>query len=338
MRNGRPVAIPVRAYGWAFGVNERALERIGLTIDDVPANWSDFLDFLANELPAAMENDPEVSLYYSDFTQSQMRRTLFTQIFEDYQNYANAQMDILSFDTPLLNDLLTKLEQIDFGALGMIADEDYEEDGVMVAYSYDDSSTLFEFGIGVTFGNYYSDYTPIVMSMDAETPAVLTMEGCVAFVNPFSKNVDLAIEYLETLQRRIDVETTYNFYPDLAEPVRRENYEEQMQYAQEYYDEVKKQYDEAEEADKQAMEEMLKEAERWLEQEERYSWQISVDQIDWFRSNDDYLAVSQGNWLYQDSAGEARELMMQYYEGQIDVKQFLSGIEKKVRMMMMEGM
>lgn len=336
-RNGKAVAIPVNAYCWAFGVNERALNRIGLTIEDVPTNWNDFLDFLGNELPQAMENDPDVSMFYSDYTQSQVRNILFGQIFRDYMDYAAATMDVQSYDTPLLNELLTKLENLDLTALHV--SEDGESDNSFIySMSYDDSSVLFETSVGASFNNFFSDYTPILLGMDADTPAVLTLEISVAFVNPFSENIDLAIEYLECLQNQLDKEMLYNFYPDLTEAVRSKYYDEYVKNAQESYDEIKKLYDEAEDADKQALAEQLEDAEYWLEYEKKNNWDISETLVQWFRSNDDNLAVSYGYWLYRDTSGEASELIQKYYDGQIDVKQLLSGIDKKVRMMEMEGM
>ena len=100
---------------------------------------------------------------------------------------------------------------------------------------------------------------------------------------------------------------------------------------------MKKQYDEAEPADKQAMEEVLADAEDWLSQAERDSWLIGAEQIEWFRANDDYLTVVGDNWLYSDSSGEAYELMQQYADGRIDARQFLQSVEKKARMMQLEG-
>lgn len=337
MRNGKAVAIPVNAYCWAFGVNERALERIGLTIEDVPTNWNDFLDFLSNELPQAMENDPNVSMFYSDYTQSQVQSTLFNQVFRDYMDYAAATMDVQSYDTPLLNELLTKVENLDLAALRVPEDEE-RDDSIIYYVEYDDSSVLFETSVGASFNNFYSDYTPLLMGMDADAPAVLSLEINVAFVNPFSENIDLAIEYLECLQNQLDKEMLYNFYPDLTEAVRSKYYEQNVKSAQESYDETKKLYDEAEDADKQALAEQLENAEYWLEYEKKSNWDISETLIQWFRSNDDNLAISYGSWLYRDNSGEARELLQKYYEGQIDVKQLLSGIDKKVRMMEMEGM
>lgn len=333
-RDGHLVAVPVEGYCWTMGVNERALNRMGLTMEDVPDNWSDFLDFLADELPQHMTPDCGVDLFYSGMTESDARWQLFGQIFSTYLNYVAATMDVPKYDTELMRSLMEKLERIDFGALGLASDV---EDAATQIIGWSEDGQLFDLNMGMSFGNYYSNYTPLNMALDADTPAILSLELYAAFVNPFSEEPELAVEFLEDLVQNLGEETWYNFRPDLTEPIRRPDGDDYIKYAQEYFDEVKKQYDEAEPADRQAMEEVLADAEDWLSQAERDSWLIGAEQIEWFRANDDYLTVVGDNWLYSDSSGEAYELMQQYADGQIDAQQFLQGVEKKARMMQLEG-
>ena len=44
------------------------------------------------------------------------------------------------------------------------------------------------------------------------------------------------------------------------------------------------------------------------------------------------------SWLYRDASGDAYELVQQYLDRQISAAQFLQNVDKKVRMMQMEGM
>ena len=281
-----------------------------------------------------MTPDCGVDLFYSGMTESDARWQLFGQIFSTYLNYVAATMDVQKYDTELMRSLMEKLERIDFGALGLAPDV---EDAATQVIERSEDGQLFDLNMGMSFGNYYSNYTPLNMALDADTPAILSLELYAAFVNPFSEEPELAVEFLEDLVQNLGEETWYNFRPDLTEPIRRPDGDDYIKYAQEYYDEVKKQYDEAEPADRQAMEEVLADAEDWLSQAERDSWLIGAEQIEWFRANDDYLTVVGDNWLYSDSSGEAYELMQQYADGQIDARQFLQSVEKKARMMQLEG-
>lgn len=337
-RDGQLVAIPVNAYAWPIGVDEIALEKIGLTLADVPTNWSDFLDFLANELPQHLTEESGVQMYYSGITQEDMKQMLFSQILQNYMTHATAMMDVMKFDTELFLSLLDKLERIDFGVYGLPSRAEYDDGAISVYENYHfNNSQLFEFGVGGSFGNFYSQYTPIVMAMDADSPAFFELQMTAAFVNPFSENVDLAIAFLEQIAECVPQEIWYNFKPTLTEPLLRENAEEYIEPAQQYYDQIMAQYEEAEEADKQAMEELLADAEQWLAQAEEDRWLIPQYRIDWFRSVDDHLVVAGNNWLYQDDSGEATELLMQYMQGQIGAKQLVQGIDQKIRMMQMEG-
>lgn len=336
-RDGRLVALPVDLSASCLGVNEKALEKLGLTLEDVPANWSDFLDFLINDLPGRWPSDGSVTFTYDGMDVENVRWQLFYMIFEDYQNYVNATMDVPSYNTELLRSLMDKLDRVDFQALGL---EEASDDESVVGFSFggDDGGTqLFEMGVNANLGPYYTSSKPVLMSMDAGTEPVFAVRLSVAFVNPFSEHADEAIAFLETLADCVDESVWYNFDPDLNEPIANRYGEENLKNAQEYLANAQKRYDEAADADKQMLEEDLKSAQRWVEQAEEDRWQVSQAKIDWYRAAAEHLAVAQGNWLYQDSSGEASELMQQYLNHQIDAGKFLEGVDKKVRMMQMEG-
>lgn len=336
-RDGCLVALPVDCSASCLGVNEKALEKLGLTLEDVPANWSDFLDFLINDLPGRWPSDGSVTFTYDGMDVENARWQLFYMIFEEYQNYVNATMDVPSYNTELLRSLMDKLDRVDFQALGL---EEASDDESVVGFSFggDDGGTqLFEMGVNANLGPYYTSSTPVLMSMDAGTEPVFAVRLSVAFVNPFSEHVDEAIAFLEMLADCVDESVWYNFDPDLNEPIANRYGEENLKNAQEYLANAQKRYDEAADADKQMLEEDLKSAQRWVEQAEEDRWQVSQAKIDWYRAAAEHLAVAQGNWLYQDSSGEASELMQQYLNHQIDAGKFLEGVDKKVRMMQMEG-
>lgn len=336
-RDGRLVALPVDLSASCLGVNEKALEKLGLTLEDVPANWSDFLDFLINDLPGRWPSDGSVTFTYDGMDVENARWQLFYMIFEEYQNYVNATMDVPSYNTELLRSLMDKLDRVDFQALGLEEASDDESVGGFSFGGDDGGTQLFEMGVNANLGPYYTTSTPVLMSMDAGTEPVFAVRLSVAFVNPFSEHVDDAIAFLETLADCVDESVWYNFDPDLNEPIANRYGEENLKNAQEYLANAQKRYDEAADADRQMLEEDLKSAQRWVEQAEEDRWQVSQAKIDWYRAAAEHLAVAQGNWLYQDSSGEASELMQQYLNHQIDAGKFLEGVDKKVRMMQMEG-
>lgn len=342
--NGQIVAIPVQCYSWSMGVNEKALEKLGLTIADVPTNWSDFLDFL-NELPQYMNEDSKVSLFYSGDTAENAKYNLFYQIFEDYQNYVNHTDPSMGYNTDLMRTLLQKLESVDFTALGLESETAQEEDsmgGAVIARSYaigsEDDMQLFESSMGVSFGNFHSGYTPILMSMDAQTPAFMTLDMNVAFINPFSENRDAAMAFMEQIVDSLPQIFLYNLDPTLNEPIRNSYYEKNIEEMTEALEKLKADYEKAEDADKQMLEEQIKSYEESLEIYKNEGWDASQEQIEWYRANDDNVVCASVNWIYSEAAGgEAAQLIQQYLDGQIDANQMLSGIDQKVQMMLMEG-
>ena len=344
--NGRLCALPVNCYGWSMGVNERALELLGLTIDDVPTNWSDLLDFI-DALPDRMSEEKRVTLFYQDETCEGAQRSLFYQMFEEYQNYVNCTDPTIGYDTPLLRGLIEKLEAIDFTRFGYEHEsEDEDEEGVShggVVVEYGGSVgeriyQLFETGAGCTLGNFYGDMTPILLSMDASTPAYLVLNMSVAFINPFSKHPQEAMLFMEQMVDSMNLGTRYNIDPSLNEPVRGSYYEEWKQQLEDFHEQLLAEYEKADEADKQMLEEQLRDYDESAEEMERYSWDVSPTDLEWYRSHDDNLRVGGVNWIYSEtSGGEAAELLSQYLQGQIDARSMLAGIDKKVRMMLMEG-
>ena len=340
---GHLMALPVTAYGYCgLAVNERALEALGLTLADVPDNWDGLLDFI-DALPDRMDPDVRVSLLYEDETFEGAKRELFYQIFNDYQYYVNCTDPIIGYDTPMLRGLIEKLERIDFTRFGyeheVPEDEQSDEDRyVERAYEGGQSLQLFETGVGCTFGNFWSESTPIVMSMTADTPHFLAIDFNVAFINPFSKHPQEAMLFMEQLAESMGNAVRYCIDPSLDQPIRSPYYDEWVKELEEYYDQLRQQLETAEAADRQMLEEELAQYEENMDQVEAYSWEISQKNLDWYRGHDDNLRVNGVNWLYTESAGgEASQLLYQYLEGMIDYRAMLSGIDKKVRMMIMEG-
>lgn len=340
-QNGHLVGIPVACSASAFGVNEKALERLGLKLEDVPRNWSDMLDFIAG-LSDRVKPEHKVSLFYADQTVEDAKRSLFSQLFQDYQDYANHADTVVGYDTELLRGLLKKLDAIDFTKLGCkhevndewVTSQEPEGDAI----GDDGALSLFETYTGCSFGNFYSDFTPILMSMDGTMPACLVMNMCVAFINPYSKHMKEAVLFMEQLADSMSKETLYSVDPSQNEPVRNSYYEETMQDYKTTLETLKKDYETAEAVMKQDLEAQIREIEQSIAEYEKSGWDISPASIEWYRANDENIVLQGVNWLYSDAAdGDASALVEQYLAGTIDADAMLKGVDKKVTMMRMEG-
>ena len=334
--NGHLVALPVEVYSWTFGVYPKALESLGLSMDELPANWDGFLDFLIDVLPEHMDEDSDVSLFYQGMTDRDARLQLFSQIFSSYTDYMNANDPAMGYDTPMLRGLIEKLERVDFVALGCEEyDPDSEDDG---GWWSDGQSQLFETSAGATFGSFYNnEITPVVMAMNADTDPVFSLQTIVAFVNPFTRNPDTCIAFMEELADALSQTTLYCLNPNLNEPIRSSWYESNLKEMNDYLDQLKQQLEAADESERQMLEQEISDYEGYIQDMDKNAWDASEEQIAWYRANAESLKLQGVQWMYSESGGEAYQLVWQYVEGEVDLNTMLSGLDKKLQMMMMEG-
>lgn len=338
--NGHLVALPVWVYGSTMGIGDEAMKAMGLTIDDIPDNWSDFLDFLKG-LEGQWDAQSNYSVFYSGYSVDSMRYTLFMALFEDYQRYASANQ-AMGFDTPLLRGLVEKLEQLDLEALGCLSEEEAEDDANYSGYLEDNRPVLIQPDCGSVIGNYYGDATPVLLGVDPAEPARLMLETMVVVVNPFTKNLDNALAFVDEVADNLTDAARYNFDPSLNEPVRGKWNEQSIAETREVLDMLRDDLEQAEPADRQLLEDNIRDVEKNLEDLEANAWDISEKEIAWYRAHDDALALAPYNWLYDSSdeesgGGEAWTLISQYLDKQIGAQELLSGIDRKVQMMLQEG-
>ncbi len=340
-KDGHICALPVSMYGSSLGYNPKALEKLGMTEDDLPQTWDEFFDFL-NELPSKLTDGCGVRAFESYYSQDEIRRSLFNMIFDDYQNYINAGDAQYSFNTPLLKGLIERIDQVDYSALDVPEQTYDEETGAWLGDYNDDRIYLFETYVSSTIqsgGGYNSQ--PLLLSVDQGVEKRLSVNLTVAFVNPFSEHIDEAIAYLETMADSLDTSDQYNFYADKNEPVRYPDYEEYKQHLVKWIEEAQtsmEKADEDEKADYQAQIDSLNES---LASIDDTYWMISPSDITAYRARAQYLSpITYDCTVVSSSAQDGDSVwsvISQYYEGTISVDEMLQTIDKKVQMMRLEG-
>lgn len=331
-KDGQPVAVPVEMYTSCGSYIPAAWQKAGLTEDDVPGTWAEFLDLL-NELPDILEDHPEVSAFEPYYTQDMIRQELLGKILQDYMLYITHAEDAeMSFDTPVLRDLLTRLEGVDFEALGLPEEQDGSG-----AYTYESESILF-----LSYGNldptvYNEDSRPLILRLSDELEPMIGASMSVAFVNPYSENRELAVEFLENIELR-DI-LRIELCPDENEPVRNESYETILAAMDEQVETLQAQLEKASDEEKAGYQQMIDGQRRYRDEyAEKYSWDASEESIARYRQYAEYLVVSTYFGLNGDNAEELSQQIQQYLDGATDANTLLKNIDKKLRMMLMEGM
>ena len=202
---------------------------------------------------------------------------------------------------------------------------------------WNDDNILMEINGGYALDGITRSNTPLVMSLTANVDPVLEIDSVVAVINPFSENIDLALEYIETLSENLEENVYYTICTDKTEPVLNKYYESNIASLQEYIDDLKKELETAEEVDKQDIEESIKANEESLKEYEKYRYSINEEDIAWIGAHRSELTLSGDNWLYSSESGDAWDLVQQYLQGQIDASRLMKEIDRKVRMRILEG-
>ena len=339
IRDGKVVALPVELYTSCMSYSPKAAEALGVT--ELPTSWLELFRFLAEDAPALLESHEGYNILPTYNTAEDMRNQLFTQMFQDYMLYLEKEDVEFAFDTDLMHSLLDAFEKIDFTKLGLM--EDYDDDD-SVSYSSDDDKTLFSTWGTVDCQMYNMTSTstlPLMLSLGTEDSPRLRAEMSVAFVNPYSKNQEAAIEYLETTVDGMEQTFIIDLCPDQNEPVLNAYYEQNIQSMKEYKDSLEQQIAECtDEDEKAALQEQLESQQQYIDEyTKNNAYDASEESIAKYREYGDKLRAAEyfGVDIYSESDKDSMySQMTQYLQGAIDANTMLQKLDKTVKMMILE--
>lgn len=333
-RDGEIIAVPAMLYGWTLGLDYEGFEKIGIPRDQIPSDWSGFLDLLP-ELPDLLPEDGSVRIFADYYTQRQVRMELVNGIIDSWHRYLNAAGEEVYYDVPELGEALEKVMALDLGAMGLPAGDE-DDPYVMITVvggGGDRTYTLVNPDAGCTIGNRSGSNEPAQLSVIPGEASPVPLGLTVAIVNPFSQNIDLAQEYLAELYRNLDIYTLYNLSAQLNEPVRNRYYQQNVENVQADIESARGELAAADPVDAPMWEERIALLEEQLETIEEYGWDISPQEIAWYRAHDSELFVSRYNYVdvvYE--SGEFSDLVQQFLAGRIDADAFLKELDRRVRM------
>ena len=174
---------------------------------------------------------------------------------------------------------------------------------------------------------------PRLLGLNADIPGGMVLRLTVAFINPYTKNKDNAIAFMETLAKSLPNRVRYSLIPTLNEPVRGAAEEAALREFDENLQNLYAQLEKAEGSKRTLIQGQIDAQEELKAEAEANSWEISQKAIDWYRANADNMTVAPANWLDTES----KNLIDQYCRGEVSVSEMLQRIDQKVRMMRMEG-
>ena len=336
-RDGIPVAVPLEAYGESYtvGVNIKALELLGLTMDDMPKTWDEFLTYLEG-VPQLLEGSDKVRAFMDWTERSSFLASLYRALLNEYTFWLEDGSADYTFNNSDLKALMNRISSLDCEALE-IPESLYDEETDTWYDSYDERLPLFTEYSAVTMQGY-DDYQPLLLTFADETPKA-PFELQVAFVNPFSEHRAESIEYLEEMMRHLSVSDQYNFFTDRTEAVHYPDFEEYKAMMAQWLEEARAEREKAAEDEIAGWDETI----AWIEEEteniEDTYWMVSPASITNYQARAEYL------WpvtfcLDEALSGEGDETFWQLTgnlsAGDMTVDEVLSIIDRKIQMMRLE--
>lgn len=341
MRDGKLYGLPVSLYTNGMGVNADTMEKLGLTQDDLPTTWLEFLDFAANFYYDYGEENADVVLMDLN-----MRRPLFQMICKQYVAAQLRDTGSISFDTPLFRKLMQALEAIDFTELdpyevkgdkvweGDDANEFYEKQQLFTSYAEATPRSMGQSGYGRV-------NQPLILSLDGETEPIVPVSMTVMIVNPRSTRIDQAAAYLTAYAGHYEAETeNIMFFPDQNDPVPNSYYEIQKQSYEESLRDLDSRIEKADESEKASLRDNREQIQGFLDELENQRMSVTEEMIQAYREQvAPYLYVTpQTPLTNSDSSGELDALTSQYLDRAIDLDTYIREMDQRVRMMMLEDM
>ncbi len=320
MRDGKVVGVPLSAQAMGLSVNPAGLEALGLTIDDVPTNWPDFLAFMNS-----LKGNGKVPVVSAWTDLINARHPLLERLLRDYQLEIQAGHQT-SWDSPELRAALEALANVDFE--GLIEDAQALEsswEGNPLVNGYDSVDID-----GSVFEQFHRAY-PLRLSLSAESPVVLPVMCAVAIVNPASRHIEEATALLEEAVGYVGHAERAMLCPDYGEPERDET---AYRRAQEDIKDQIERYQARVDAGDRTAEADLANSRDFQAKMDSYYWIISQDSLDWYRAHDDDVMLEVGGEL---QAIDTFSITFPAAENGIDPDALIAALEKKTQMMRLEN-
>ena len=346
-QDGKIIGVPVDAYGTSLGVNLDVLERLGLKEEDLPTTWEQFFDWV-EAMPAVLAGQEEASLAGSWEDRLYLRANILDNLLNQYQVWMDSKGENYLFNTPLLNSLITRLNNLDYEGLG--AREHAEGDNDEGGYDEDEyREALLELYYQSTAGGYSTRCKPLLLSFaEGEDPvAPVTIE--IAYVNPYSEHPQEAMEFLALAMKNLNTSSRYTIFADQTEPIRYPYYEENKKVWTDMLEDYKKQLqDETDAETRSNLEEEIANMEKLIEEEEKYSWDMSPQDIERYQKNQKLYKVQDYSFIHdmmrntndkenEDEPNEYYNLVYGENNFGLSADDLLNTIDKKIQMIRLEG-
>lgn len=325
MQNGEVLGVPLDVDCYSAGVNVGCLNAMNLSIEDIPANWVDLLEYIQSLIPTAT-----VPLVDWQNSADDLRADLLRAILESYdlEIQSGAQS---GYDTPELRAALEALDNLDLESLNAQAQRANEETN-----RHYNPMFGWHGACAAPCGEKYLDeyqFIPLALSFSKDSPARLPMDCNIAILNPASENVGLANDFLKILIGQMDADVRAAFAPAKAEPLLDQAvYDRQTSQQDEMIAQLETALGTAAESAKQELQEKLDhERAIRLEMEDWY-WAISEESLARYQANANGVLLN----LPTGSFSDLYTLVWEHVEKREGTDALIRALQKKLDMSRME--
>lgn len=332
--NGKVVGIPVNVYSSGWYVSNMAMEMMGLTIDDIPADIVGLCAFINRFNDEMAEQYEEVTLFDMGVdSEAGLKELLRRTAMDMYVGWCMAEGRELAFNTPEFRAVMAAIDGLHTDHLKF---NNFEEDRYLTG--------LFETGYQVVgdFSGWtlnYSTFLPLTLTADTNFWTGVSVD--VMFINPNTRNMDAAVNLLTCKLEALDDTTAHILFVDATEPVENPSYEDWLNSEEEYMNSLREQIASSEGVEREELEMMLTAEEEYVAQNmERSRYLISASAIEHYQT---YLLphmyVAEPSIFNSSDEGgsELDSLLRRYADGQITLDQFISEADNKLFMIRMEN-
>lgn len=328
---GKIYAVPTDAAAFAgMFYSPEAFKAIGLSEEDVPKTFVEFLELADRWDKELQEANPEYS-FFAGSKQIAKSDLIYTAL-DKYVTHYQKQKEVISFDTPLFRKLMTTIE-----GMNIPMTINYEEEGEMMMDSDYEKALFDRGGTSILYERPADTFKSFLIPLDEGMELAVSVGSSVAFINPLSNNKELAMAYLEAMVTNYREADQVAMFTDKNEPIKNEYYEQTIKSLEESFEELKSQLETADEQDKKAIEEQIKYIEEALNDKDSFYWEVNQEAINRYEQYLPAYFIPESEALYGGEEDSNVYILLQnYIDGATTLDQFISEANRRVQMMALE--
>lgn len=333
-KDGELYAVPLSFYADSQKINGKLLtEKLGYAQEELPTSWEQVFRVIADLSHGKLEEAPELQILGPGYTRQSVQSSVLYSALSDYFLWLDADEAHVSRASEVLVRLLDAYNEIDWYGLGL--PEEYEENEM---WEWDGENILLNY-YGLYVGSSEEDEAFMPLSIvDGEEP-MISADVQLAFVNPFSKHREEAIEYLEMAMDEIDERNLIQMCPNRNDPIESPYYESNLKEIEGTLKDLeeavaKAEADEDDEALEAAKESLSSYQEYYEEYKQDGRWEVSAEGIARYREMVDYLVPARSSlWSSEDTYSQVD----QFIDGVISAEQLASKLSSTLEAQRLEG-